>query len=228
MSHFYANFGRDSEIVGSATTPIRLDAAFLVGTADDIIDAVQRLHNGTQVFNLQTLHSENAAINGNTEIIAMAPNIGECSSCCCCCCCSPLDYSDVWIANYASGSLLTDSDNDDPHGIPDSGRPATPPDLQDQVADQYPGKYIAVQTYNTDRSVVQGTSFVPMQVLVNDFNPGVTKVRFVPQQIDLNGNAQIDTSMFALYSGAAVGNCGASIGLSDGFVVDQFDRHGRL
>ena len=72
MSHFYANFGRDSQIIDSADTPVRLDAAFLVGTADDIIDAVENLHNGTQVFNLSSLEAQNPAINADTQIIAMA------------------------------------------------------------------------------------------------------------------------------------------------------------
>ena len=80
-----------------------------------------------------------------------------------------------------TGSLLVNSDNDDPHGVPDGDT------LEHTVAGQEPGKYIAVQANDAGGIPLTDTSFVPMEVEVSGFKCGVTKIRFVANEIDLNG-----------------------------------------
>ena len=106
-----------------------------------------------------------------------------------------------------------DSDNDDPHGAIDTGRPANPPGLEDQVANQEPGKYIAVQATDGSGNALSGTSFVQANMVLTAFTSGVTQIQFVANQLDLNGNSVPDNSFFKLWTGQTVADEGDQIKL---------------
>ncbi len=119
--------------------------------------------------------------------------------------------TDAVMLARISGNLLVDSDNDDPHGAIDRDRPQATT-LEDQVADEAPGKYIAVQANDAGGNPLTSTSFVPMKVNVNSFLPGVTEIRFVANQIDLNDNTCYDASILALHSQGPEYNSNNDIG----------------
>ncbi len=146
------------------------------------------------------------------------------------------DYDDYyWVVNVASGDLDTDADNDNVAGVYDQPNPNT---IEDPKEDTAPGKYIAVHlidpsTVQRDSNnqpipgtgtVLAGTRFVPLGVVVNDFIPGVTRVKFVGNPSALNlwagsqpgaGNTQIAFNTPYLVNAASSGS-------TAGFVSGQF------
>jgi len=191
-------------------------SAFLVGTAQQLRDAVRAYHEATDsghvpyhprgtndVFDLGLDPTAKVIVFEDlTDVPLDSGWIND------------KDYDDAyWKVGVASGDLAIDSNNNSLTGdpLPHRATDTSGGYVDDTREDQAPGKYIAVQAKDAN-GPISGTTFTPMAITVNDFTPNVSKIRFVAKAI--NGTNP-DNSAFVLHTGNAVGNAGATINVSD-------------